>query len=115
MRRLTTRELWTVYRDVLARRESFTTSGALRGLERPSTVALGRLPREWHTSALRADYVVYSYGTPIAWHGPSGWVMPDERYSMTTSHHQGRIRPAISTLTDGAYIHAVTMLPNRER
>ncbi|QIN94562.1 hypothetical protein PP460_gp014 [Streptomyces phage Muntaha] len=99
MRRLTTRSSWMDFRDTLARRESFTTSGALRGVERPEYVTLGQLPREWHTSALAAVYVVYSYRTPIAWLTRTGvWVMPDTRYSVTTSRHQGRIATAISQL-----------------
>lgn len=44
-----------------------------------------------------APYVVYSYRTPIAWHTPeSGWVIPADRYSNTTSNHQSRIRVAVS-------------------
>jgi hypothetical protein len=42
------------------------------------------------------DYVVYSYGTPIAWHIEDGeWIIPDDKYSVTTSNHQGVVRRAI--------------------
>lgn len=62
----------------------------------------GRLPQE-HCDALRdairngaADYVVWSYGTPIAWTGSAGDVVPDERYSPTTSGHQSITRTALT-------------------
>lgn len=40
-------------------------------------------------------YVVYSYDTPIAW-GPldGDLYVPDVKYSMTTSKHQGIVRRA---------------------
>ena len=41
------------------------------------------------------DYVVYSYGTPIAWHHAGGWEIPAVRYSVTTSKHQGIVRRAV--------------------
>lgn len=41
-------------------------------------------------------YVVSSYGTPIAWTNPDGTlVVPDERYSTTTSKHQYHVRQAV--------------------
>lgn len=41
-------------------------------------------------------YVVYSYQTPIAWHTDDlGWTIPDTKYSVTTSNHQGVVRRAI--------------------
>jgi hypothetical protein len=99
MKNLTTRSSWMDFRDVLARRESFTTSGALKGVSQPYSVTLGKLPSMWHASALAADYVVYSYRTPIAWHVPNyGWVCPHERYSVTTSRHQSKINTAVSQL-----------------
>lgn len=56
----------------------------------------GVLPRRlWPSSPTETrdiDYVVYSYATPIAWHHPeNGWTVPAVKYSMTTSHHQGRL------------------------
>lgn len=44
----------------------------------------------------RIDFVVWSYGTPIAWHTGNGWRMPDRRYSVTTSRHQSQVRRGIS-------------------
>ena len=72
MHRLTTRSSWMDFRDVLARRESFTTSGALRGVLAPGYVTTGQLPSEYVASAQTAVYVVYSYRTPIAWLLPDG-------------------------------------------
>jgi hypothetical protein len=59
-------------------------------------IEFGRLPHEHRKSAERATYVVYSYGTPIAWVTDGEWVVPDERYSATTSNHQGLVRVGIS-------------------
>lgn len=67
-------------------------------------VPLGRLPMD--VSALygtkTAVYVVFSYGTPIAWRfvgtppnepgTDNGWRIPDIRYSVTTTNHQGVVR-----------------------
>lgn len=45
------------------------------------------------TSTQGPVYVVYSYGTPIAWRPAGGaWVAPQTRYSVTTSHHQSLVR-----------------------
>ncbi|HYJ33758.1 MAG TPA: hypothetical protein VE326_11110 [Candidatus Binatia bacterium] len=44
-------------------------------------------------------YVVFSYGTPIAWVTIAGSVViPDVRYSATTSRHQKLAREALSTI-----------------
>lgn len=44
----------------------------------------------------KPDYIIYSYGTPIAWHGTYGWNIPAVKYSVTTSKHQNYVRRAIS-------------------
>lgn len=85
----------------ISRRQPFTTSGALRGGAPGSWPEHGRLPAG-HKAALvdsvaagTVDYVVWSYGTPIAWHRTdTGWTIPDVRYSATTSRHQGEVRRA---------------------
>jgi hypothetical protein len=93
---------WWVYKEALAQREDFTTYGALRGAA-GTVESVGRLPAEYRESVSTADYVVYSYVTPIAWHvSGRGWEMPDEHYSATTSAHQGKIRTAISQLREEA-------------
>lgn len=75
-------------------RESFRTHGALSGHSGPLK-STGQLPTEYYDSAKQADYVVYSYSTPIAWHRTDQWVVPDTRYSVTTSQHQGRVGYAL--------------------
>jgi hypothetical protein len=62
-------------------------------------VTWGQLPQS-HRATLDTDridnggtiYVVYSYSTPIAWYTHAwGWRIPEVRYSVTTSRHQGRL------------------------
>ena len=73
---------------LVARREPFTGSN-LQGGPRGTVGSFGYLPGEWRDQfvADRPDYVVWSYATPIAWHGHRGWVVPPVRYSPTTSRH----------------------------
>lgn len=62
----------------------------------------GRLPNVWQDvlrdQSDRVNYVIYSYGTPIAWHVPDGsssfWVIPEVTYSVTTTNHQNVVRVA---------------------
>lgn len=106
---------WMQFLEPLCSLEPFDTHGALYGIK--GIGGHGRLPVEYHDSYKNADYVVYSYNTPIAWHVPNrnegwelgngepapaepGWVTPDEKYSVTTSKHQGRIFTAISQLNN---------------
>ena len=78
----------------------FTTNGAVRGTSHP--YESGNLT-DTHRSAFKADaptFAVYSYSTPIAWRKADGtWVMPDARYSVSTSVHQGRTRLMLSNVT----------------
>jgi hypothetical protein len=42
-------------------------------------------------------YVIYSYGTPIAWHTEgNGWYVVEQKFSVTTSKHQNYVRRAIA-------------------
>jgi hypothetical protein len=50
----------------------------------------------------RVDYVVYSYGTPIAWHTAEGWYVVEQKFSVTTSKHQNYVRRAIANTLVGA-------------
>lgn len=84
----------------LSKRESFTTSGALRG-----EVWERDMIEWWELGQLSApdmqqffmdhmtgiSYVVWSYDTPIAWvrKDTGEAVIPSTRYSRTTSKHQG--------------------------
>lgn len=101
MKRLTVNGGWRDYVSVLRNREPFRTYGALYGYK-GNAGTLGYLPDPWreqyYADANDIDYVVLSYATPIAWHTPTGWTVPDVRYSVTTSKHQGRIRTAVSQL-----------------
>lgn len=68
-------------------------SGSLTG-HAYAAYGLGYLRSAWHPAfyddANTIDYVVYSYSTPIAWHTPQGWTVPNETYSVTTSgKHMG--------------------------
>ena len=78
---------------------------------------LGQLPDEWRAQWREdkgeIDYVIYSYQTPIAWrirdtwYGNGGqthshrWIVPDVRYSVTTSKHQNNVRTALSQIFGG--------------
>ena len=90
MRRLTTRGIATA--EAIAAREPFTTSGSMLAGDLRWRGA-GRLPRNWAETFYgdAPDYVVYSYATPIAWHGARGWTVPPVKYSLTTTRHQGNL------------------------
>lgn len=89
--------LWTQFLQPLRERTQFRTHGALYGVPGPVR-SIGMLPQEYRPSAADADYVVYSWDTPIAWHTQNGWHMPDVRYSVSTSKQQSRIRTALSVI-----------------
>jgi hypothetical protein len=103
MKRLTVkRTSWMEYRDTLAAFEPFKTGGSLFGVAEYWYTA-GRLPDPYYSDYVNRrehiDYVVVSYSTPIAWHDDErGWVVPDVRYSVTTSVQQGKIHTAISMI-----------------
>lgn len=79
----------------IAAREDFKAS-ALTGLNGPAAT-VGRLPAEYHDSARKALYVVFSYATPIAWVQADGtWFQPTTRYSVTTSKHQSAARLGVT-------------------
>lgn len=85
--------------ELLDSETGFTTHGALRaGFD--SYPYTGQLPADW-VERMRSDaresndvlFVLYSYSTPIAWRTSSGEVVvPDVRYSVTTSKHQSHAR-----------------------
>ena len=89
---------------LVARREPFTGSnlvGGPRGLR-----GFGYLPGEWRDvfDDDAPDYVVWSYQTPIAWHGARGWVVPPVRYSPTTARHVSHVARNLSHVT--RHLHA---------
>jgi len=64
-----------------------------------SYVHSGRLPQETYDEMRellkdRDLYVVYSYATPIAYAWDREIHVPDHKYSVTTTHHQGIVRLA---------------------
>lgn len=66
------------------------STGSFHGEAGPASQT-GSLPAEFTASARAAQYVIYSYETPIAWKENGAWVQPDVRYSLTTSNHQGAL------------------------
>lgn len=83
--------------DAIGALESFTTSGSLSGgMALPGS---GQLPDEWRGLRRMEDitYDVRSYATPIAWYDAklNVWVMPDVRYSVTTSRQQSTVTLAL--------------------
>lgn len=73
----------------VAERKPFSnSSGTLWGAP-GGAVMFGRLPSVDRRAAETASYVIYSYGTPIAWvNDRDWWYAPETRYSPTTSKHQ---------------------------
>lgn len=68
----------------------------------------GMLPSEFaeQMRSHNPSYVVKSYQTPIAWHGDKGWVVPDVKYSSTTSRLQNTIRRSINSHFTDAHNNA---------
>jgi hypothetical protein len=68
----------------------------LRGLKG----AYGRLDPEefarFKAVESQVGYVVYSYGTPIAWYSTDGWYVVEQKFSVTTSKHQNYVRRAVA-------------------
>src|SRR5215207_6729336 len=91
--KLTTRSGWWEFSKAIAAGEDFDTCGALKGRS-GGWWTMGILPSEYVSSAKDADYIVYSYSTPIAWRTWGQWHTPDVKYSVTTSRHQRKISTA---------------------
>lgn len=83
-------------------REFNPDSATLRGRFTKSVI-VGRLPGEYSALASHADYVIYSYSTPIAWRDSEDgkWYLPHIRYSVTTSKQQSRVLTALSQTSPG--------------
>ena len=78
----------------------FTTNGAVSGRANPYETGSLDADRRARFRADEPTFAVYSYSTPIAWQKPDGtWVMPDEKYSQSTSVHQGRTRMMLRNAT----------------
>lgn len=91
----------------IATRQEFTAS-ALSGKVEEYAPHSGRLDNEEIVKLIDAFnsgqgvYVVYSYGTPIAWHTLDGWYTVEQKFSVTTSKHQNFTRRAIAESLEGA-------------
>lgn len=85
---------------LVARREPFTGSN-LQGGPRGTIAEFGYLPGEWRNifCADEPDYVVWSYQTPIVWHGRRGWTVPDVRYSASTARQLSYVTRNLPTTT----------------
>jgi hypothetical protein len=87
----------------ISTRQEFTAS-ALSGKFEEYTPHSGRLDNEETVKLIEVFqafnvYVVYSYGTPIAWHTEAGgWYIVGQKFSMTTSKHQNLVRRAANLL-----------------
>lgn len=83
--------------DAIVAREPFQGSNFYGSPVNYAPSSTGRLNPE-NVAKLNADnpnYIVHSYGTPIAWHGDNGWTVPDQKHSVSTSNHQGIVRRAL--------------------
>lgn len=86
----------TALQDALRERLAFNTSGALHAREYPlgeCYVDSGRLDGK-ELDAFKCDrsgitYIVFSYGTPIAWVYDGVVHRVEQKFSPTTSKHQG--------------------------
>ena len=89
--------------EQISRRESFVSHGALSARTHTGPgdqLNFGKMS-EGSRASIKAlsdiDYVVHSYATPIGVHSQSqGWVIPEDKYSVTTSKHQSQLRRGAS-------------------
>ena len=84
--------------EIAARREFRGNSLWATRSTSHSGIIYGRAAELWtaDTTAGQVSYVVMSYSTPIAWYTTRGeWVIPQEKYSHTTSRHQWIARRAV--------------------
>ena len=89
---------WNLHEILVGEPQEFNANTAtLRG-RKGTPESYGRLPRSIWEHVSHADYVIYSYDTPIAWHAEGKWNTTPFRYSVTTSKHQGRVDTAISQI-----------------
>lgn len=63
---------------------------------RGEKVDLGRMPKKEAHGIDKAIYVIYSYGTPIAWAlSKDTWIIPTTKFSVTTTQHQSLVKTAV--------------------
>ena len=84
--------------EAVVGRESFIGPSSRGGSIAEVGEETGMLPSHLRDAmqSHKPSYVVKSYNTPVAWYGEKGWVVPDVKYSRTTSRLQGGIRRSIN-------------------
>jgi hypothetical protein len=93
----------------IATGREFTASALSGSSGKEWTPDAGRLNAEEYAKLKEATqtrpewvYVVYSYGTPIAWRIDGGeWYVVEQKFSVTTSKHQNYVRRAIAESLQG--------------
>jgi hypothetical protein len=83
----------------LNHRRTFRTSGALSGQayvpDAARYASVGQLRGDelakFRAERAGATFIVFSYSTPIAWEVDGKVYVVSQRFSMTTSHHQGKL------------------------
>ena len=92
----------------IATGQQFKASALSGNSVKEYTPNAGRLDREEYAKLIEATsrpewvYVVYSYGTPIAWRTSEAWYVVEQKFSVTTSKHQNYVRRAIAESLAGA-------------
>jgi hypothetical protein len=86
----------------IATGQQFKASALSGNSVKEYTPNAGRLDREEYAKLIEATarpewvYVIYSYGTPIAWRTAEGWYVVSQKFSVTTSKHQNLTRRAVA-------------------
>lgn len=96
---------WWRLRDLIASRSQIVTGGAFSGgpVTPGASIDRGQLSDSYWPCLSHADYIIWSFETPIAWHTTdSVWHQPHERYSVTTLRHQSQCAVAIAELHNAA-------------
>jgi hypothetical protein len=95
----------------IATERQFTASALSGSSFKRYTIDAGRLNAEEYAKLNEAThgeewvYVVFSYGTPIAWRIDGGeWYVVSQKFSPTTSKHQNLTRRAIAESLEGATV-----------
>ena len=96
-------------------REPFQAS-ALSGVE--GSTGTGDLPADLAERYGLDDrspgvlYTVLSYRTPIAWYVDGTWLVVRNRFSITTTQHQGVVRSALTGMAAGRWVDGAYESPD---
>lgn len=58
----------------------------------------GLLDEVWEPFVREAEYVIFSYETPVAWLSAGVWSVPDVYYTNTTARYANRVRGAFGVV-----------------